>query len=143
MKKVLNGRRYDTTTARECGKAWSDAPRNDFNFWEQTLYQKRTGEFFLYGEGGPMTKYATRVGDNTWGWGEMIEPLTPEAAREWAEKELDADEYEELFGAAVEDETKKVVTYSLPVKTIEKVKAISGQTGRNFSEVIVDAVERF
>jgi hypothetical protein len=36
----------------------------------EELYRKRTGEYFLYGEGGPMSKYSRQVEQNGWAEGE-------------------------------------------------------------------------
>jgi len=55
MKKIINGKRYDTETAQLIGSA-SYSNRTDFRFWSEELYRKKTGEFFLYGEGGPASK---------------------------------------------------------------------------------------
>ena len=68
MKKIINGKKYNTETAKEVGYRSSGGSTSDFSYWCQTLYRKRTGEFFLYGEGGPMTSYARSCGDNSWGW---------------------------------------------------------------------------
>lgn len=140
MKKIINGKRYDTDTAKECGTAYSKLGRRDFGYWEETLYQKRTGEFFLYGEGGPASRYAVSAGQNSWSGGEKIIPLSAQNAMMWAEEHLEADEYERIFGEVTEDESKKVVTYSLPVSTIEKVKRIAAEQGISLSEVIERAI---
>lgn len=142
MKKIIDGKRYDTATAKEIGSDWSSAPRTDFSFWEETLYQKRTGEYFIYGEGGPMTKYAVSHGQNEWSGGEKIIPVSYEAARQWGEEHLSADEYEEHFGEIQEDESRKIVSYSLPVATVEKVKRIASDRGISMSDVIMDAVDK-
>jgi len=97
MKKIINGKRYDTETAQLIGSA-SYSNRSDFRFWSEELYRKKTGEFFLYGEGGPASKYGRKIEQNTWAGGEQIIPLTLKEAQEWAEKYLDADEYEAVFG---------------------------------------------
>lgn len=102
MKKIINGKKYDTETAKKVGYACANAPRNDFSFWEEELYKKKTGEFFLYGHGGPATGYAKPCGNNAWQSGERIYPITIEKAKEWAERHLDADEYEEIFGEVEE-----------------------------------------
>lgn len=141
MKKIINGKRYDTETAKRIGYDCSNLLPRDFGYWEETLYVKRTGEFFLYGEGGPMTRYAESLGNNGWTGGEEIIPLTPEKARAWAEEHLGADEYEGIFGEIAEDESRKVVTYSLPVATIEKIKKLSVERGISFSDVVAAAVE--
>ena len=100
MKKILGGKKYDTETARMVGTYGNGS--SGFGACSETLYRKRTGEFFLYGEGGPMSKYGVAYGDNEWGYGEEIRPLTVDEAKAWAEKHLDADEYEEVFGEVEE-----------------------------------------
>ena len=67
------------------------------NFIEE-LYQKKTDEFFIYGEGGAMTKYAESCGNNNWCGGYKITPVTEQEAKNWAEEYLDGDEYIEIFG---------------------------------------------
>ena len=102
MKKIINGKMYNTETAKVCGTYWNGLSRSDFKRYEETLYKKRTGEYFLYGEGGPMTKYAVSVGDNARTGGSAITPMTEAEARQWAEDHLDADEYIEIFGEVEE-----------------------------------------
>jgi hypothetical protein len=95
MKKIINGRMYNTDTAKRLDWA-SDG--EGFSHWKEELYQKKTGEFFLYGEGGPASPYARRCGQNGWSDGWTIAPITEQQAREWAERNLAADEYIEIFG---------------------------------------------
>lgn len=102
MKKIINGKKYDTTTAKCMGEWTNNASRSDFNWCSEMLYRKRTGEFFLYGEGGPMTRYAHCYEDGNWGYGKDIIPLSYEDAQKLAEKHLDADEYEAIFGEVEE-----------------------------------------
>ena len=99
MKKIINGKKYDTETATEIGYGGSAGgiSTTDFRYYDETLYRKKNGEFFLAGEGHAMTKYATHNG-NTSGWGEAIIPLTDEEAKAWVEQECDAETYEEIFG---------------------------------------------
>ena len=104
MKKIINGKRYDTETAEEIGFWRTERSVTDFSYCEETLYRKRTGEFFIHGGGGARTKYASES-YGMYGWGEAIVPLTYDEAREWAETHLDADRYEELFPVTDDDET--------------------------------------
>ena len=97
MKKIINGRMYNTETATELGNFWNGLSASDFRYLSETLYRKKNGEFFLYGEGGAMTEYSQPDGDMT-GGGEKIIPLTEEQAKHWAEEKLDADTYIEIFG---------------------------------------------
>lgn len=101
MKKIISGKVYDTDKAQEMA-TWSNGGSwRDFSHFEETLYRKKTGEYFLHGEGGPNTSYATRCG-NSWGYGERIIPYTEEKAKAWAEKHLDGDEYIDIFGEVEE-----------------------------------------
>ena len=49
-----------------------------------------------------MSKYSQKIGQNEWSGGQEIQPLTLQEAQEWAEEHLDADEYEQVFGAVEE-----------------------------------------
>lgn len=136
MKKIINGRRYDTDSARELATFFCGGSRSDFHWWRETLYRKNTGEYFLHGEGGPASKYAEAVGLNEWTGGERIMPLSLEEAQKWAEDHLDGDEYEEIFGAVEEDVSKRTVTFSLTEKTIEKIARMAAEKNISKSEVI-------
>ena len=101
MKKIINGKKYDTDTAKEIGY-WSNGyPHSDFNYCEETLYLKKTGEYFLHGEGGALTEYARNTWNGSTG-GSCIIPLTEEGAKNWAMDHLECDEYEALFGEVEE-----------------------------------------
>lgn len=97
MKKIIAGKLYDTETAKEIGYWDNGIYGNDFRACEETLYLKKTGEYFLHGEGGPLSKYAVYHGNNTSG-SERIFPFTYDEAKEWAEKHLDADTFMAHFG---------------------------------------------
>ena len=101
MKQIINGKKYDTETAKKVG-SWSNGySYSDFSSCTEELYRKRTGEYFLYGIGGPMSRYSQSYGNTTSG-GEKIIPMTEAEARKWAEEHLDGDEYEEIFGEVEE-----------------------------------------
>lgn len=136
MKKIINGKMYNTDTAKELAGWPSPGGWGDFSHYEETLYQKRTGEFFLYGEGGPMTRYAESAGQNQWRGGSKIIPLAWEDAREWAENKLDADDYEEIFGEVSEDESRTVVTLSISAGALERAKRAASQLGVSLSAYI-------
>lgn len=142
MKKIINGKRYDTETAKEVACDSYLYPR-DFSYWSETLYRKNTGEYFLHGEGGPMSKYAESTGQNQWTGGEKIIPLSLEAAQAWAEKHLDGSEYEEIFGTVDEDDEKRTVTFSLPESIIEQIKQGSQARKMTLSEYVAEAVKAY
>ena len=136
MKKIINGKMYDTETAKELGFDQNTGDTRDFRWVCETLYRKRTGEFFLHGQGGPASKYAVSYGSNEWGGGSKIIPLTWEAARKWAEEHLDADEYEDIFGEVAEDESRIVVSMSLSAGSVERAKREAAKTGMSLSAYV-------
>lgn len=98
MKKIINKKLYDTETAKMIA-SWSNGlGKSDFRGYEENLFLKKTGEFFLYGEGGGLSPYAEPVGSG-WGYGKKITPLTEEEARQWAETHMEADEYLKIWKA--------------------------------------------
>ena len=113
MKKIINGKKYDTETAKEIGCWDNDHPRNDFHFFEETLYQKRTGEFFIFGSGNAASKYSRSCGQNEWCGDSRIIPLEYENAWRWAEEHLDADTYEAAFDEVAEDDSKEALCLSI------------------------------
>lgn len=136
MKKIINGKLYDTETAKEVGlRAHGEGPR-DFHYFVERLYRKRTGEYFLHGEGGPMTQYARTVGQNQWSGGEKIMPLDYQAAREWAEKHMDADDYMEEFGPVSEESERTTLSVSLDAAVADKIRKEAQEKGVSISALI-------
>lgn len=101
-RKIIEGKMYDTTTAKAVGSFSNTPYQNDFEYYCETLYRKRTGEFFLYGEGGPSSPYAEQIRYNEWGYGEDIIPMPEDDAKHWAEVHLTADQYVAIFGPVAE-----------------------------------------
>lgn len=136
MRKVIDGKMYDTDTAKLVGEWDNREYGNDFKFVEELLYQKKTGEFFLYGHGGAMSKYCKQAGNNSWIGSSQIIPLTFKAAKEWSEEHLSADEYEAIFGEIIEDDSKRIISVSITVTAHEKLKRIASERGITVGDVI-------
>ena len=136
MKKVINGKMYNTETAKLIGSASNGGNWRDFNHYEESMYLKKTGEFFIAGEGGPMTKYSVQIEQNSWSGGSAITPLTYTEAREWAEENLTADEYEAIFGKVEEDDSKQIVTLYLRKDLIESLRRQAQEAGTGLSALI-------
>lgn len=109
MKKVIRGRLYDTETAKSIGSA-SDTG--------ETLYRKRTGEYFL------------TSGDR------IIKPLAYTEAKEWAENALDGDEWFAEFGEPEENGDKTTMNISVTVGAADIVKRAAQKKGKSVSETI-------
>ena len=98
MKQVINRKLYSTETAEYLGGYSYGSGSRDFHHMTEELYRKTTGEFFLYGEGGPATKYREQVETNSWRGGERILPFTEDEAKDWVEAHLSGEKYIEIFG---------------------------------------------
>lgn len=96
MKRIINGKLYDTNTATFIGERSYGIP-GDFAYFSESLYQKKTGEFFLYGEGGPMSRYSVSCGNNSCSGSETIIPERDFDVKEWVAEHCDADTYIKLF----------------------------------------------
>ena len=140
MKKVINGVLCDTSTAKFLGEA-SYLSDRDFAHWREELYRTKSGKYFLYGEGGPASRYAVTIGQNEWSGGEKIQLLSRETAMKWAEEYLDGDEYIAAFGNP--EEAEKAMSIILPIKTRERLEVLKRETGMTFSEIGARAIEGY
>ena len=142
MKKIINGKVYDTETARELGRDGGEY--GTYQEWHETLYQKRTGEYFLHGEGGPATKYAVSAGLNQWSGGSKIVPLDVAAAKAWVEEHMDADDYERLFGLPEDDDGEKVaISAQLPAAIVSAARQRAAEDGTSLTAVIGHALDAY
>ena len=98
MKQIIQGKMYNTETAKHIGNYSNDVPYGDLDYFNEDLYLKKTGVFFLYGSSGAMGCYAESTGTGGYTGGSRIVPITEQEAKEWVEMHLDADTYVELFG---------------------------------------------
>ena len=142
MKKIISGKLYDTDTAKLLGSDSYRGSVTDFSYWNESLYLKRTGEYFLHGEGGPMSRYARSIDQNSWSGGERIIPLSPAKAREWAEEHLSTDEYEEAFGLPDEDAEGVQLSLVVPAQLNARLRAEAAEKGVSLTAHIVSLLER-
>lgn len=140
MNKIIKCKRYDTDTATAVAET-SHSNVSQFDWWQETLYRKRTGEFFLHGEGHANSKYCEQIEKNAWGAGEKIIPMTLKQAQEWAEKYLDADEYETIFGSVDEGE-KRQISLVLSADIIEMLKRNSVAANMTASDYVTELIKR-
>lgn len=138
MKKIINNKIYNTDTARRIGARRCDDPGlSAYGFKEESLYQKKTGEFFLLGIGGPDGKYATH---NRRGWTDesaRIVPVQYDEAREWAEAALPPEEFGQIFDELDTDEKgTEVMTISVPASIARRIRMEAQRTGSTISGTI-------
>ena len=142
MKRIISGKKYDTETAEEVAES-THGSKSSYAYYEETLFRKRTGEYFLYGYGHGDSRYAKQVcGD--FGPGSEIIPLTYEQARSWAERELSVDEYESIFGEVSEDGCEQDIVISLRVSqaTRERLRRMASEAGKSQGDIVDELVSR-
>lgn len=138
MKKIINGKMYSTETAKQLAHVSSDLPGNDFNYWSERLFRTKSGNYFICGEGGARSHYGEWNG-NTGSYGEQIRPYTEDEAREWAERNLDGDQYETIFGTLNDDTA--VVSAAIPQSVKDAVDDYCKQHDTTITAVILSGIK--
>ena len=98
MRKIIDKKIFDTETSEKIAEWDNGLYGNDFYRCEETLYVTQKGNYFLYlyGSGGPASKYAKSQG-NTSCSSEDIMFLTKEGVKDWLAKHNEIDILEKLF----------------------------------------------
>ena len=97
MKKIVDGKRYDTETAEEIAYHSNDLPTNDFNWYEERLFRTQKGNWFIAGEGGAASRYSKSCGNNGSCGGSDLTPIPMIEAREWLERNDEIEALEKYF----------------------------------------------
>lgn len=129
MKKIIKGKVYDTETAHMVADWSSDYAVNDFHYYAEELYRKKTGEFFLYGIGNAASPYSRSCGQNEWCGDEKIVPISFEEAQEWLENKGTAEQYAEVFGMPQDDESTVVLGLAVSAAAAAKLKREAAKNG--------------
>lgn len=141
MKKHINGKTYDTDTARKLA-TWRANETDWMHAVREELYLKRTGEYFLYGEGGPSSRYSRCLEDNSWASGEAIIPLSLGKAKAWAEEHLDADEYEAIFGLPDENAEGVTLSVTIPARLMAKLRQSAAERQITLTDYVVETLSK-
>lgn len=141
MKKIIQGRKYNTETAKPVGEYEFDYPTS-IHYYCETLFKKRNGEYFIYGEGGAGSKYSeSRYGGNCAGSGRIV-PMSYDNARDWAEENLDTEAYEAEFGEVSEDGTDEVMlSVRISPSARAKLDRIAATSGKAKGKIVSEAIE--
>ena len=101
MKRIIDGKVYDTSTAEEiCYDGYSDS--RDFSHYCETLYRTKKGQYFIHGYGGPMSQYAESIGNNTTSGSDRLWLVDEARARDFCEKH-DVEKALEIWGNEIEE----------------------------------------
>lgn len=98
MKKVIDGKVYNTETATQIANWDNGVYGRDFRACDESLYVTKKGTYFVHGEGGGLSRWSQPCGSNGSCGGEGIEVLSKKAALQWCEEHgVDADVIAENF----------------------------------------------
>ena len=103
MKKIIDGKRYDTERAEEIVHWSNGCSRSDFGYVEESLYRTKSGNYFVAGCGGSLSNYASPCGTGGYSGGSDIQPLSKDAARVWLEDRGLTKTLEEFFAEDITD----------------------------------------
>lgn len=126
MRRIIKNKVYDTSTAKELGTY-----RGLFDNCE-SLYRKKTGEFFLHAYGGSNGE-------------EVITPLTYDKAQEWAGTALTEEQYEVIFFGVVDEgvtET-EALTVQLPTAILIQLRRRTDKSGQLIKEAVAEALQQW
>ena len=101
MKKIIDGKLYNTKTAIEIAEESFSYP-GDFHHTFQTLYKTKKGVYFFHGGGGPLTEWAESLGNNSTGGSENIWIPEENEMKNWLSQN-DINKMIELFPDDIED----------------------------------------
>ncbi len=99
MRKIIEGKRYDTDTATHVANHNNGHSRGDFHWINEDLYQTPKGNRFVHGSGGAKTHYVRQPGSNEWSGSQDIFTLSPQEALKWLEEHGQTAAIEKYFGA--------------------------------------------
>ena len=102
MKKIVNGKSYNTETATEVCDIGNGLSTSDFRWDNSTLYFTKKGQFFIAGFGGASSRWA-RKHSNMRIEGSGIKPITKAEALSLAEEHAPTGVIEEFFGDMIEE----------------------------------------
>ncbi|HMM87058.1 hypothetical protein [Azohydromonas sp.] len=86
MKKIVNGKSYDTESAAEVCDLPCTAARSDFEWHDTTLYVSPRGQFFVAGMGGPASMWRTPAYGGGWNSGDGLRLVDADEARSIMER---------------------------------------------------------
>ena len=147
MKKIVKGSLYNTETAKKLA-SYENQPTQNSDYYCETLFQTKSGKYFLHGQGGGSTIYGNIIPvDNAYRYknepGEAIRPLSRKEARKWAEEVLDTEQYMELFEPVDEDDesgARVALNLSVSPACKGKLNRLREKQSRSMSVIVEDLV---
>jgi len=130
MKQIVDGRLYNTDTAKELG--FYKVTQYDLSIYSGWLYITAAGKYFIY-------EYVQESATLDTIKHRLLVPLTPIEARVWAEQKLSVEDYTLAFGEPEEaSEDSRLLIVSLPNQIMDRLDGICSRTGIPLRDVLID-----
>lgn len=129
MKKVIQGKELNTTTAKMIGIATIDAEKDIV----EVLYRTKSGVYFIHNVFKKSTTGKLDVGEDVY-------LITVDEAERWAKRWLTSSEYDGWFGSGVINETVKI-TVNISGYAYNILKREKEKTGDTYGDIITHALE--
>lgn len=140
MERIIRGRRYNTATAEAVAEHEYVHP-SDLEWMHEVLYRKRTGEYFLWGAGGPRSKYRKRVKKDVFDSGESIKPITLDEAKVFIKKYGTVETYKNQFEINEFDGETIQLNIYLSAPTFQRLKIASVERGESMTKLVSKLID--
>lgn len=141
MRQIIKSKVYDTNTAKKMGTFRDLEGSGDFDYYEVSLYRKKTGEFFLHTWSEPKSQYCEITGCSNWA---RIIPLTYDEAQKWAETALTEEQYKNIFFGAVDEDTEmEALTVQLPTAIVIQLRRRTDKSGQLIKKAVAEALQQW
>lgn len=139
LKRIIDGRTFNTATAQSLAYFAHEPGYEEYRHQWESLYQARSGAYFLVGEGMSHTPWSAAIPDcNDRMRGHALLPLTKAEAKHWLELREKTAEYAEVFGEPAEAAASEFegVSIRLPQLLIEELRAAAASQGQTISQLV-------
>lgn len=136
MKKIINRKLYNTDTATKIAHYELNVSKDDPTWYEEDLYRKRSGEYFIHGSGNELTRYAQTKPEIGSRAGESIVFLTYAQAEEWSKRHMPPKEYSAEFGKIKKSDKRMHITLSISEDAADTARRNAAQCGIRLSAYI-------
>ena len=103
MKRIIDGKTYNTDTATRICDTSNNYNQSDFKVENSDLFVTKKGAYFIAGSGGAMSRFSEEASGGGYCGGDGIIPLSREDALFECERHGSTDEIEKFFGDMVEE----------------------------------------
>lgn len=141
MKKRIGSKVYDIASARLIGKCDNNKSSSDLAYSSQSLYRKKTNEYFLYTYDGEMSPNNMVMGVSS-DEREFIKPISYDEAMCWI-KEHNIDVDERLINNNLDTSTKKRIEFFAEAKMKNELDNLAKQRNISLSKLIRIALQEY